>query len=147
MVLFSLHVYNRGGDAIFRQEWARAAPANPEGEQHLHALATVMHDILSKLPADGDGAGAKALTTSHYKLHVLNTLTGYRFIMLTDPTFGTADGQEVLRRVYEGPFVEAVAACPSYEPHAPGKTVTIQHFPRRLRQLLIELHMVAADAA
>jgi trafficking protein particle complex subunit 1 len=48
--------------------------------------------------------------TSVYKLHVHETLTGYKFVMLTDPQ--AEDLRFVLRQIYTGPFVEYVVRNP-----------------------------------
>ena len=48
--------------------------------------------------------------TSTYKLHLYETPSGYKFIMLSDPT---ADSLRfVLRQIYSGPFVEYVVRNP-----------------------------------
>ncbi|KAG8799719.1 TRAPP subunit bet5 [Serendipita sp. 398] len=45
--------------------------------------------------------------TSSYKLHVFETITGYKFVLLTDPT---ADSMRfTLRQIYVGPFLEYVS--------------------------------------
>lgn len=48
--------------------------------------------------------------TSTYKLHFYETLTGYKFVMLTDPT--TDSLRFVLRQIYIGPFLEYVVRNP-----------------------------------
>lgn len=51
--------------------------------------------------------------TPHYKLHLYETLTGYRFVLLSDPN---ADSLRfVLRQLYTGPFVEYVVRNPLVE--------------------------------
>jgi len=51
--------------------------------------------------------------TPHYKLHLYETLTGYRFVLLSDPT---ADSLRfVLRQLYTGPFVDFVVRDPLVE--------------------------------
>ncbi|KAF8653588.1 hypothetical protein AX16_003866 [Volvariella volvacea WC 439] len=48
--------------------------------------------------------------TSTYKLHLFETQSGYKFVMLSDPT---ADSLRfVLRQVYVGPFLEYVVRNP-----------------------------------
>ncbi|KIP08427.1 hypothetical protein PHLGIDRAFT_23551 [Phlebiopsis gigantea 11061_1 CR5-6] len=48
--------------------------------------------------------------TSTYKLHLYETLSGYKFIMLSDPN---ADSLRfVLRQIYSGPFLEYVVRNP-----------------------------------
>ncbi|KAJ3790792.1 TRAPP complex subunit bet5 [Lentinula aff. detonsa] len=48
--------------------------------------------------------------TSAYKLHLFETLSGYKFIMLSDP--GTESLRFVLRQIYVGPFLEYVVRNP-----------------------------------
>lgn len=48
--------------------------------------------------------------TSTYKMHLYETLSGYKFVMLSDPT---ADSLRfVLRQIYSGPFLEYVVRNP-----------------------------------
>jgi hypothetical protein len=49
-------------------------------------------------------------TTSQYKLHFYETQTGYRFILLSDPS--TDSLRFVLRQIHVGPFVEHVVRNP-----------------------------------
>jgi len=48
--------------------------------------------------------------TSAYKLHLFETISGYKFIMLSDPK--TDSLRFVLRQVYIGPFLEYVVRNP-----------------------------------
>jgi hypothetical protein len=48
--------------------------------------------------------------TPSYKLHYFETLTGYRFILLSDPSSDSL--RFVLRQLYTGPFVEHVVRNP-----------------------------------
>jgi len=48
--------------------------------------------------------------TSTYKLHLFETVSGYRFIMLSDPN---ADSLRfVMRSIYTGPFLDYVVRNP-----------------------------------
>lgn len=51
--------------------------------------------------------------TPHYKLHLYETLTGYRFVLLSDPSSDSL--RFVLRQLYTGPFVEYVVRNPLIE--------------------------------
>lgn len=48
--------------------------------------------------------------TSGYKLHLFETLSGYKFVMLSDPK--TDSLRFVLRQIYLGPFLEYVVRNP-----------------------------------
>lgn len=48
--------------------------------------------------------------TSTYKLHLFETVSGYRFVMLSDPN---ADSLRfIMRSIYTGPFLEYVVRNP-----------------------------------
>ena len=51
-----------------------------------------------------------AYRTSTYKLHLYETLSGYKFIMLSDPQAESL--RFVLRQIYVGPFIEYVVRNP-----------------------------------
>ncbi|KAJ7647278.1 TRAPP complex subunit bet5 [Roridomyces roridus] len=48
--------------------------------------------------------------TSAYKLHLFETMSGYKFVMLTDPAAESL--RFVLRQIYVGPFLEYVVRNP-----------------------------------
>jgi trafficking protein particle complex subunit 1 len=48
--------------------------------------------------------------TSAYKLHLFETISGYKFVMLSDPN--TESLQAHLRQIYVGPFLEYVVRNP-----------------------------------
>ena len=51
--------------------------------------------------------------TPHYKLHLYETLTGYRFVLLSDPSSDSL--RFVLRQLYTGPFLDYVVRNPLIE--------------------------------
>ena len=76
----------------------------------LHAITDLLRDWLSMLAGGGRiGDGVKAFRSNHYKVHALCTQTGRKFILMTDPTYPTADGQAALARIYEEAFVDYVS--------------------------------------
>jgi len=48
--------------------------------------------------------------TSTYKLHLFETFSGYKFVMLSDPY--TDSLRLVLRQIYVGPFLEYIVRNP-----------------------------------
>lgn len=48
--------------------------------------------------------------TSAYKLHVYESVSGYKFVMLSDP--GAESLRFILRQIYVGPFLEYVVRNP-----------------------------------
>ena len=58
-----------------------------------------------------------AYKTSTYKLHLFETISGYKFIMLTDPKADSTASSPmpvrfVLRQIYAGPFLDYVVRNP-----------------------------------
>ena len=51
--------------------------------------------------------------TPYYKLHLYETLTGYRFVLLSDAS--TDSLRFVLRQLYTGPFIDYVVRNPLVE--------------------------------
>lgn len=48
--------------------------------------------------------------TSTYKLHLYETISGYKFVMLSDPEVDTL--RTVLHSIYAGPFLDYVVRNP-----------------------------------
>ncbi|CDO74450.1 hypothetical protein BN946_scf184979.g5 [Trametes cinnabarina] len=64
--------------------------------------------------------------TSTYKLHLYETLSGYKFVMLSDPN---ADSLRfVLRQIYSGPFLEYVVRNPLVEMGSRERGIDNEYF-------------------
>jgi hypothetical protein len=64
--------------------------------------------------------------TSTYKMHHFETISGYKFVLLTDPT---ADGARfILRQLYVGPFLEFVVRNPLMPMDSKERGVDNEHF-------------------
>ncbi|KAL4073977.1 TRAPP complex subunit bet5 [Scleroderma citrinum] len=64
--------------------------------------------------------------TSTYKLHLYETLSGYKFVMLSDPS---AEGLRfILRQIYSGPFVDYVVRNPLVPMDSREQGIDNEHF-------------------
>eukprot|EP00916_Digyalum_oweni_P012437 GHVL01020585.1.p1 GENE.GHVL01020585.1~~GHVL01020585.1.p1 ORF type:complete len:133 (-),score=10.72 GHVL01020585.1:46-444(-) len=54
----------------------------------------------------------RSFTTSQYKLQILETLSGYKFILFTDPN--ATDQTEILKKFYHRVFVDELLDNPAY---------------------------------
>ncbi|KAI0675193.1 snare-like protein [Trametes maxima] len=64
--------------------------------------------------------------TSTYKLHLYETLSGFKFVMLSDPN---ADSLRfVLRQIYSGPFLEYVVRNPLVEMDSKERGIDNEYF-------------------
>jgi hypothetical protein len=79
--------------------------------------------------------------TSSYKLHLFETLSGYKFIILTD---SSADSLRfVLRQIYSGPFLEFVVRNPLVEMDSKERGIDNEAFRAGVDRLVRGLSMFA----
>ena len=72
--------------------------------------------------------------TSTYRLHLYETLSGYKFILLSDPN--TDSMRFVLRQIYSGPFVEYVARNPLVDMDSREHGIDNEHFRNATDRLI-----------
>lgn len=72
--------------------------------------------------------------TSSYRLHLYETISGYKFIMLTDPN--TDSMRFILRQVYSGPFVEYIVKNPLMDMDSRDHGVDTEHFRNATDRLM-----------
>ncbi|PIL36093.1 hypothetical protein GSI_01753 [Ganoderma sinense ZZ0214-1] len=74
----------------------------------VHGVVLSLRNMIRKL--SGKDEQFVNYQTSTYKLHLFETLSGFKFVMLSDPA---ADSLRfVLRQIYAGPFLEYVVRNP-----------------------------------
>jgi len=64
--------------------------------------------------------------TSTYKLHVYETMTGYKFVILTDPNAESL--RFALRQIYTGPFMDYVVRNPLMVMDSKEQGIDNEHF-------------------
>jgi trafficking protein particle complex subunit 1 len=75
--------------------------------------------------------------TSTYRLHLFETVTGYRFVMLSDPN---ADSLSfVMRSIYTGPFLEYVVRNPLVPMDSRERGVDNEYFRASIDRLVRSL--------
>lgn len=134
--LLNFFAYNRYGDCIAYIEWRRESPS-VAGEQKLVAglIFSLQHVLKQMSSPTSPSYTFRAMRTSTYKLHYMETMTGYRFALLTDPTFPTRDGQALLEEMFREVFTEWVSKDPKYR-HEEGCTVQTPKFKTAFNELL-----------
>ncbi|KIJ49367.1 hypothetical protein M422DRAFT_225009 [Sphaerobolus stellatus SS14] len=75
-----------------------------------------------------------AYSTSTYKLHLFETLSGYKFVLFTDPNVESL--RFVLRQIYTGPFLEYVVRNPLAEMDSREHGIDNVHFRNATDRLL-----------
>ncbi|KAF9049782.1 TRAPP complex subunit bet5 [Panaeolus papilionaceus] len=72
--------------------------------------------------------------TSSYKLHLFETISGYKFVMLSDPK---ADSLRfVLRQIYVGPFLEYVVRNPLVKMDSKEQGIDNEYFRASVDRLI-----------
>lgn len=72
--------------------------------------------------------------TSTYKLHLFETVTGYRFVMLSDPNAESL--RFVMRSIYTGPFLEYVVRNPLVPMDSRERGVDNEYFRASIDRLV-----------
>lgn len=72
--------------------------------------------------------------TSTYKLHLHETVSGYKFVMLSDPK--TDSLRFVLRQIYAGPFIEYVVRNPLVKMDSKEHGVDNEYFRASIDRLV-----------
>jgi len=131
-----MYMFNRLGQCLHYHEWSR--PRRPE-----HGLAEdakLVFGLLFSLKqfcikvdpcrAEGDnedGSVARSIATDTYKLHFLDSPTGIRIALVTEPSAG--DLRAAMRHIYENLYAQMVMRNPEYEP---GAAIKCENFCREL---------------
>ncbi|KDN45542.1 hypothetical protein RSAG8_04866, partial [Rhizoctonia solani AG-8 WAC10335] len=96
--------------------------------------------MVQKLSGRPDEAFS-SYTTATYKLHYFETMSGYKFIMLTDPS---ADALRfILRQISTGPFIEHVVRNPLAELDSRSRGIDNPHFRAATDKLVQNLSIFA----
>ncbi|KAG8728299.1 TRAPP subunit bet5 [Ceratobasidium sp. 428] len=121
------------------QERSTGLPFDEEAKLVYGVLLSLRH-MAQKLSGRPDEAFS-SYTTSTYKLHYFETMSGYKFIMLTDPS---ADALRfILRQIYTGPFIEHVVRNPLSELDSRTRGIDNPHFRAATDKLVQNLSIFA----
>jgi len=75
--------------------------------------------------------------TSTYKLHLHETISGYKFVILTDPKADSL--RPVLQQIYAGPFVEYVVRNPLFKMDSKEYGIDNEYFRTSIDRLVRSL--------
>ncbi|KAG8746650.1 TRAPP subunit bet5 [Ceratobasidium sp. 414] len=121
------------------QERSTGLPFDEEAKLVYGVVLSLRH-MVQKLSGRPDEAFS-SYTTSSYKLHYFETTSGYKFIMLTDPS---ADALRfILRQIYTGPFIEHVVRNPLSELDSRTRGIDNPHFRAATDKLVQNLSIFA----
>eukprot|EP01137_Pigoraptor_chileana_P020494 Opistho-2@82939 len=99
MTVYSVYIINKAGSLIFQQDYGNI-PRLPANERIM--LASMFHGlyaITSKLSPEVHSSGIEVLEADTFKIHCFQTLTGTKFLTISDPAQSGTDA--ILKRLYE----------------------------------------------
>ncbi|KAI0768436.1 Sybindin-like protein [Irpex lacteus] len=131
MAIFGLWVINKAGGLVYQRNFGDGLPGLTSNE-YLVLAGTLhgIHAITSRLSPTGSSSGAQTIEGETFKMTILLTATGTKFVLLTSPVEPTADS--VLQKVYEI-YSDAVMKNPFHTPEMPIRS---EAFDTRITALL-----------
>ncbi|KAI6028535.1 TRAPP complex subunit Trs23 [Pisolithus orientalis] len=131
MVVFGLWVINKAGGLVYQRNFTDGL-AQLTSNEYLVLAGTLhgIHAITSRLSPTGPSSGAQVIEGESFKLTILLTVTGTKFVLLT-PLVGAA-AESTLQKVYEI-YSDTVMKNPFHTPEMP---IRIDGFDSRITALL-----------
>lgn len=131
MAIFSLWVINKAGGLVYQRNFADGL-AQLTSNEYLVLAGTLhgIHAITSRLSPAGSSSGAQVIEGETFKMTILLTATGTKFVLLTSLADATADA--VLQRVYEA-YADTVMKNPFHTPEMPIRS---EGFDTRITSLI-----------
>eukprot|EP00252_Welwitschia_mirabilis_P007606 TRINITY_DN19143_c0_g1_i1.p1 TRINITY_DN19143_c0_g1~~TRINITY_DN19143_c0_g1_i1.p1 ORF type:complete len:166 (+),score=19.17 TRINITY_DN19143_c0_g1_i1:256-753(+) len=143
-----IYMFNRNGVCLFYKEWLRPLTTlSPQQDQKLMfgllfslKSFTIKMDPTSPAKASlgvpqlpGQGCSFHSFRTNTYKLHFMESPSGIKLVLVTDPKVGNL--QEALRHIYSL-YVDYVIKNPLYVPGEPFRfdlfTAELDNYARTL---------------
>ncbi|KAE9409688.1 TRAPP complex subunit Trs23 [Gymnopus androsaceus JB14] len=120
MAIFGLWVINKAGGLVYQRTFADGL-AQLTSNEYLVLAGTLhgIHAITSRLsPIPGQSSGAQVIEGETFKMNVLLTLTGTKFILLTSPAETSSSIDALLQKIYTA-YSEKVMQNPFHTPEMP----------------------------
>ncbi|TIA75332.1 hypothetical protein E3P92_00217 [Wallemia ichthyophaga] len=116
MVVYALYIFNKHSRCVHRQKWEHnRQPAKElseeEEEKLIYGVVFSLKGLVKKVAGNySDSEQFQSIKTSKYRLHVFESQSNFKFILMTDQnTTGMASH---LHAIYAGPFNGAVVRNP-----------------------------------
>ncbi|KAI6109672.1 TRAPP complex subunit Trs23 [Pisolithus sp. B1] len=117
MVVFGLWVINKAGGLVYQRNFTDGL-AQLTSNEYLVLAGTLhgIHAITSRLSPTGPSSGAQVIEGESFKLTILLTVTGTKFVLSTP--LAEAAAESILQRVYEI-YSDTVMKNPFHTPEMP----------------------------
>mmetsp|Transcript_16643 Transcript_16643/g.49702 ORF Transcript_16643/g.49702 Transcript_16643/m.49702 type:complete len:147 (+) Transcript_16643:254-694(+) len=141
-MLYSLHVYNRRGQCLFERQWHGYQRPEDGGEHRrlIFGMLTAVVELVGKMkPREDDNV--LVMKTDVYALHTYASLSGYRFVLITDLDAG--DQKQTLFHLYRELWVECVVKNPLQDPRS-GERISCPLFVDQLEKFVAQPYFTEA---
>ncbi|KAL9711915.1 Trafficking protein particle complex subunit BET5 [Leucoagaricus gongylophorus] len=98
----------------------------------VYGVVLSLRNMIKKL--SGRDESFTSYRTSTYKLHLHETVSGYKFVILTDPKADSL--RSVLQQIYAGPFVEYVVRNPLFKMDSREHGIDNEYFRASIDRLV-----------
>ncbi|KAL5532793.1 hypothetical protein ACEPAF_4567 [Sanghuangporus sanghuang] len=131
MVVFGLWVINKAGGLVYQRNFADGL-AQLSSNEYLVLAGTLhgVHAITSRLSPAGPSSGAQVIEAETFKMTILLTATGTKFVLLT--SLHDANAETLLQKVYEA-YADMGMKNPFHTPEMPIRS---DKFDTRIGALL-----------
>ncbi|KAF9469302.1 Sybindin-like protein [Collybia nuda] len=131
MAIFGLWVINKAGGLVYQRNFADGL-AQLTSNEYLVLAGTLhgIHAITSRLSPMGSSSGAQVIEGESFKMTILLTVTGTKFVLLT--SLAEVSAESTLQKVYEA-FADAVMKNPFHTPEMPIRS---EGFDTRITALI-----------
>mmetsp|Transcript_3091 Transcript_3091/g.5447 ORF Transcript_3091/g.5447 Transcript_3091/m.5447 type:complete len:152 (+) Transcript_3091:60-515(+) len=109
MAIYCMYIFDRNGNCLLYREWNRTRlRVDIAGEEkNLYGMLFALCNFCRQLSGhDSTSSGLHFYETGSYALHYYQTLTGLRFIMMTNPKIANFDVVQTLKHIYESIYVQ-----------------------------------------
>ena len=133
-MIYNFYLFDKNGVLLYYHEWERRKTSGmtqiEEGKLMYGALYTIK-TFTNKLSPTDSTDGFQSYTTSKYKLHQYETLTGLKLILNTDTNVTAV--KPLLQQIYSQIYVEYCIKNPFCKP---GEPITSELFKTKLDELV-----------
>ncbi|KAK0228860.1 TRAPP complex subunit Trs23 [Armillaria fumosa] len=131
MAIFGLWVINKAGGLVYQRNFADGL-AQLTSNEYLVLAGTLhgIHAITSRLSPMGPSSGAQVIEGESFKMTILLTATGTKFVLLT--SLAELSAETTLQKVHEA-YADAVMKNPFHTPEMPIRS---EGFDLRINSLI-----------
>lgn len=137
-MIFNFFLFNRAGDCLYFQEWKRLArSSNHSSDANAKLMFGMLFSIKNfceRISPRPSVTGFRHYSTGAYKLNYYETMSGLKFVMLTDNNVG--DIQSELREIHSKFYIRYALKNPCY---AIGAPITNEVFKEKLDEYVRSL--------